>query len=204
MFFTMQFNINFKKCTKCGEEKNVTDFYKDKGVKSGIGSRCKDCVKKCSRESQLKNSSQRKEYLKEYSLKNKDRLTSNRRKYVEKHRGKFRNYHREYQVKSRKVDNIKKIKHNVRNRLWSAFDNNNWKKDGSQKLIGCDYNFVINYLESMFDDKMTWDNYGLYGWHIDHIIPLNTAKTKEEMEKLCHYTNLRPMWAKENLSRPKK
>ena len=41
---------------------------------------------------------------------------------------------------------------------------------------------------------MTFDNHGLYGWHIDHIIPLSTAKTEEAI-KLCHYTNLQPLWA---------
>jgi len=44
---------------------------------------------------------------------------------------------------------------------------------------------------------MSWDNYG--EWHIDHIIPLCSATTVEELEKLCHYTNLQPLWAEENL-----
>lgn len=51
---------------------------------------------------------------------------------------------------------------------------------------------------------MNWDNRGLYGWHIDHIIPLSSAKTEEEVYKLCHYTNLQPLWAKENLSKGNK
>lgn len=50
---------------------------------------------------------------------------------------------------------------------------------------------------------MTWENHSLKGWHIDHIKPLNLAKTEEELYKLCHYTNLQPMWAEENLKKSK-
>lgn len=46
---------------------------------------------------------------------------------------------------------------------------------------------------------MTWDNYGK--WHIDHIVPLVSAKTEEEMYKLCHYTNLQPLWALDNIKK---
>ena len=51
---------------------------------------------------------------------------------------------------------------------------------------------------------MTWDNHGTHGWHIDHHKPLSSAKTKEELKLLCHYKNLRPLWAKENHSKGSK
>jgi hypothetical protein len=49
---------------------------------------------------------------------------------------------------------------------------------------------------------MTWDNYGK--WHMDHIYPLSLAKTTEEIEKLCHYTNLQPLWAVDNIRKGNK
>ena len=55
------------------------------------------------------------------------------------------------------------------------------------------------HLSNMFLDGMSFDNYG--EWHIDHIVPLVTAKTEEEVIKLNHYTNLQPLWAKDNLSK---
>jgi hypothetical protein len=68
--------------------------------------------------------------------------------------------------------------------------------------IGLDRSEFKKYIESLFSDGMTWDNYG--EWHIDHIKPLCTAKTVDEVIKLTHYTNLQPMWWFDNLKKGKK
>ena len=57
-------------------------------------------------------------------------------------------------------------------------------------------------MESQFKDGMLWDNMG--EWEIDHIIPLSTAQTEDELKKLSHYTNLQPLWAGPNRTKSNK
>jgi len=68
-----------------------------------------------------------------------------------------------------------------------------------KEILGCSVEELREYLESLFKEGMTWENYGRFGWHIDHIIPICSAKTEEEVYKLFHYTNLQPLWWRENL-----
>ena len=72
---------------------------------------------------------------------------------------------------------------------------------GTFDLIGTSPAQCYRYIESLFTEGMTWDNYGL--WHIDHIKPLCCFDLSqvEEQKKAFHYTNLQPLWAKDNLSK---
>lgn len=91
----------------------------------------------------------------------------------------------------------------LRGRIQELFRKNRasgWKKNKkTHELIGAEWVIVRDHLESKFREGMTWENHTYNGWHIDHIIPLCSAKTEEELIKLFHYTNLQPLWAKENL-----
>lgn len=73
------------------------------------------------------------------------------------------------------------------------------QKTKSSKLLGCSWVDLANHLERQFVDGMGWHNRN--EWHIDHIIPLATAKTEADVIALNHFTNLRPMWARENMSK---
>ena len=67
------------------------------------------------------------------------------------------------------------------------------------KVIGCTQQELLQHIEKQFLKGMSWENRKL--WHIDHIIPMDSAKTLEDNYKLNHFTNVRPMWAKNNLSK---
>jgi hypothetical protein len=71
-------------------------------------------------------------------------------------------------------------------------------------LVGCSRKELKLHIESLWQDGMNWKNYGKTGWHVDHIIPMHTfdmADPKQQAE-CFHYTNLRPLWMKENCGRP--
>ena len=78
------------------------------------------------------------------------------------------------------------------------------KRNKTFHIVGCPPEYLKEHLETQFVDGMSWNNYGRYGWHIDHIIPLSSAKTEDELYKLCHYTNLQPLWAEDNLKKSNK
>ena len=73
----------------------------------------------------------------------------------------------------------------------------------SMELLGTDIGTARKHLEKQFKNGMTWENHGNNGWHIDHIIPCSSFDlTDPEQQKKCfHYTNLQPLWWKENISK---
>ena len=70
-------------------------------------------------------------------------------------------------------------------------------------IVGCSPEFLKEYIENKFTEGMSWVLMGKH-IHIDHIIPLSSAKTEEDVYKLCHYTNLQPLWAEDNLKKSSK
>jgi len=72
----------------------------------------------------------------------------------------------------------------------------------ASKVLGIDIARFKSFIESQFANEMNWDNIGK--WHIDHFIPMATAKTTKDINRLSHYSNLRPMWAIDNLRKSDK
>jgi hypothetical protein len=73
----------------------------------------------------------------------------------------------------------------------------------TEELLGTTVEHAKKHLESLFKPGMTWENHGVYGWHIDHIKPCASFDLTdfEQQKQCCHYTNLQPLWAKENMSK---
>ena len=184
-----------KVCTKCKIEKSYSEFNKEKKAKNGLRSKCKSCRKKYRQEN--------KEHIKKWQTKyykhNRKRIIRQNKKYKVDNKELYNKYYRE----RKKTEPLFKLKCNLRSRTNMAFKSKGYSKNTkTQEMLGVDWEVAKQHIERQFTKGMNWDNYG--EWHIDHIIPLASAKTSERLKQLCHYTNLQPLWAKENLSKSDK
>ena len=109
---------------------------------------------------------------------------------------------REYMKNKRKTNINFKIKENLRNRIYCVL-NRNAKSEHTLDLLGCSVEELRTNLEKQFTKGMNWSNYGRKGWVVDHIKPcasFDLSKASEQ-RKCFHYTNLQPLWAKDNLEK---
>jgi len=190
-----------KKCPTCNIKKDLSMFHKRNDTPSGLRRECKECRSKKSSKFYNENrdkillsidKDKKKEYDKTYSITYRE---NNREKYNESQR---KCYHR------RKIDPMYRLENNIRSRIRISFKVSRWNKNNKTKdILGCDYNTLRNHIESLFSNGMTWDKIG-NEIHIDHIIPVSCANNEDELIKLNHYTNLQPLWAKDNLIKSNK
>lgn len=118
--------------------------------------------------------------------------------YVQKNFLKLKEQKYKYNSKQLKNNPLFKLKQTLRHRIYLYFREHRYVKNISTEImLGISYEDAKLYLEQQFKEGMSWENHG--DWHIDHKIPLSYGKNEEEMLKLCHYSNLQPLWAKENL-----
>ena len=109
----------------------------------------------------------------------------------------YKAYEVQRQRKRESTNELAGIKQKFRNNLRGVFKRKGYKKGGkSFELLGAEWEVVKAHFESLFQEGMTWENQGK--WHIDHIIPIHTGNTEQEIRELCHYKNLQPLWADDN------
>ena len=205
-----------KVCIKCGVEKDLILFVKTKNS-------CKECEKLYKKEYALKNKDKLKEktrdyysnnkdyikdkvkerynldkesklnYQREYSIENKDKIKKYKSVYSKINKDKIRLYKTKYQRDRRKNDPLFKLKSVVSRLIRNSIKCKGLSKNKkSIDILGCGIEFFKLYLEERFIDDMSWDNYGVV-WDIDHIKPLSSAITEEDIINLNHYTNLQPL-----------
>lgn len=186
-----------KICSKCEIEKDVCEFYKCPKKDGEVRAKCKLCMN---------------EYSLKYSLNNKENIKKIKQHYVDNNQQKVKQSKKEWFIKNPKyqkewclnnyqTDIIYRIKSIIRARLRIFIKSKNMTKNNSTfNIVGCTPEFLKEHIEKQFKEGMSWELTGKY-IHIDHIIPLASAKTEEEIYKLCHYTNLQPLWAEDNLKK---
>lgn len=210
-------NIQKKKCSTCEQEKILDDFHKSKYKSFGRQSSCKEC---CSKKAEVyRNKPGEKEKAAEYKKQwridnaekiklkddlNADDLKKRRQLIYQKNKDKIKKRNYEYRKKRLATDPLFKLSYTVSTLVRNSFKRKfTTKSKRTLEILGCTYDEFYKYLESKFDDKMTWENQGTY-WVIDHIKPIALAQTIDEVYELNHYTNLQPMSAVDNTIKGKK
>lgn len=158
---------------------------------------------------------------KEYQIKNKEKIKEKSKEYRNAmNKEDIKNYNSNYYLNNKEVillknsiykkkkkenDSLFKLSENIRTLVSNSFRRSGFSKNSKTNEIICSsFEDFKLYLESKFEDWMTWENRGLYngelnyGWDIDHIIPISSAETEEEIIKLNHYTNLQPLCSYKN------
>lgn len=135
-----------------------------------------------------------------YYADNKDEIRKQQRDYRKTHREQRRAHNREYEKAKRAGSLGFRLKANLRSRLNQAVRRG---AGSAVRDLGCTIAELRAHLESKFQSGMTWENWGRGPgkWHIDHIRPLASFDLTDRAQFLqaCHYTNLQPLWAEENL-----
>ena len=146
-----------------------------------------------------------KEYAKNYYLNNKEKCKAQNKVYRQNNKDKLNQLNRERRKKLLLTDINFKLRINLRHRLKEALKRN-FKSGSAVNDLGCSIEQLKIYLESKFQEGMSWDNWNFKGWHLDHIKPLSSfdLTDRNQLLQACHYTNLQPLWAKENLSKGNK
>lgn len=199
-------------CSTCNQEKENTEFNVRKESKDGLNKRCKLCVSNTKREWELKN----RDKIIASREKRKFKLRESRKKWNLENPEYAKNYKRKYSRAKRLMERMAtdevlkckiKISKSIGGCIKDYVNNNTSYKKGSTtiKILGCSYEEFKLYIESKFESWMNWENYGKYnqlefnyGWDFDHIIPVASAKSPEEVYKLNHYTNFQPLCSKIN------
>lgn len=199
-----------KECKVCFNLIDRVDFRKDNKSKDGIKSTCKICdkaardLKKPIRGARPKKSEEEIiESRKKYYQANKEELNKCSKEYRLKNKDKIKLTRNKYQKKRLAEDFLYSFKFKINSTIRKSFKKRNYTKSKrTEEILGCTIQEFINYISSKFTKGMTLENYG--EWHFDHIIPISSAKTKEDIIKLNHYTNLQPLWAEDNIKKGSK
>jgi len=210
-FYTIKSNI----CTDCCKKASKKYYKENKEKVAEYRLINKDKISKNNidyqREYRNKNKENIKEYKKNYRENNKEKFLEKERIYRENNKDKIKVSDKKYRDKNKSILNQKrkekinndpllKSKERIRILIANSITKMGYTKNSrTQEILGCTFDFFKEYIEDQFIEGMSWDNHGK--WHLDHIVPISSSKTEDDLIKLNHYSNFQPLWAFDNLSK---
>ena len=211
VFSNVSFLFDMKKCTKCGEIKELDQFCKNNANKDGVNNSCKSCRKLLNKN----NTHIIKEYNKRYKQqipnpnKNYKQLPPDYNKiYYINNKEKIKKQIKANWVYKYNNDPLFKLSNDIRVSINRNIKSLNFTKSKrTEEILGCTFEEFKLYLESKFEPWMTWENKGYpkdgvfefnKNWDVDHILPISSATTEGEIIKLNHFSNFQPLCSKVN------
>lgn len=178
-----------KTCHHCGQEQPITEYRYLKDYKHGgytTSAKCKTCFS--------------------------EQVKANKKRYYQANKERHAEYNADPEIKARRNQRLKerkkidphfRINESLKVRIHEIL--RGYKNCRSSALLDCTRDHLLRWLESNFDDSMTWDNFGAH-WHIDHVIPVSFFdNTNKDQQRLCfHWSNLRPLRKDLNISKSNK
>lgn len=221
-----------KVCSRCKEEKPVSEFSKHKNGKYGVNGQCKICVRqkrtaryyanieyykaknkeyKERRKEKIKayveaNRERQREATARWYQNNKERHAANGRKWRQANRDRLSAWMRE----KRKSSAVHRMSGSVSLGIWKSLKGCDIGKSNRpwEGMVGYTCDDLKKHIESLFCEGMSWGNYGRGGWHIDHIVPLSMfvfdSAEHPNFKKAWALSNLQPLWGRDNLRKHKK
>jgi hypothetical protein len=212
-----------KKCSKCGEIKDETEFYKCRSNKDKLQGSCKKCWSKRKKEYYKNNLEYFREKNKEWKESNPEKVKEKKKRWIKNNPEKVREYNKKYRKNNpekyketrrkyyKKLSKMSsyKINRTIRNGIWKALKGS---KNGKhwEDLVGYTLEDLMEHLENQFEDWMNWENHGVYKdgelrWQIDHIRPVSsfnfTSAEDKEVKECWSLDNLQPLEVIENIKK---
>jgi len=186
-----------KRCVACKKEKDESEFKVRKN--GGVNRTCIPCIDTTKVHYEAHKEQRRKYQLDRYhDPENKQKLLDYQNN---RHR---QNPHLvgEYFAERKSVDSLFKLRVEACGRL-NGHTRQKKNRDAFVEEMGCSSAELCAHIESLFQPRMTWENKGRYGWHLDHIFPLSVAAKAgiEVLKKALNYRNVRPLWKADNNSK---
>jgi len=197
-----------KHCTKCGLTKPLVEFHKDKQQKDGRARYCAICRRAYARQRPPRRETWRKrnplvdaEWQASDYRRNKDRIDAQKSAWLAANRETVRERQR-LLMRRRRTDPKLKLESNVSRAVNRALRGTKGRQP-SFEILGFTVVDLTSHLERQFTAGMDWANYGR--WHVDHVIPLTSfvyeSPSDPEFRAAWALSNLRPLWATENISK---
>jgi hypothetical protein len=217
-----------KTCSRCNSDKPLGSFGANKRARDGLQAMCKECKREYQRIWRAEHKDKVRGHNSSYYIAHRTGVLTRCKAYKSQHHTEvstrqasyrcanaagiktykaayFRqNKDRAYALRRSREKEYPQVKlgAHLRTRLRRAIKRGH-KAGSAVRDLGCSISQCREHIESQFRPGMSWDNWARDGWHLDHRVPLSSfdLTDKKQFQAACHYTNLQPLWATENLKK---